>query len=161
MKTPLQAFRLEVWANSVDYLRHGVPWYQWVGWYITSNEFYHRMKASANCKIPFARGIYDPFHNKIVIFINEIGSSAVYAMRPGADFHKTFGLQVYFTLIHEMLHKADVAKDGDTGKGHIINFDKFENLNPVLKDLFDGLLEMEYSNDAFTNHPENRRNPNA
>lgn len=116
------------------------------------------MKLIANANTLFARGIYDKFHDKIIICAQDIMISSITSIRssggPG-DYHKTFGLVTYFTLIHEMLHKANVAKDGS--EGHKIDFDRFEKLPPVLQDLFDGLLEMEYSNDNFTNHPENRR----
>jgi hypothetical protein len=161
MKTPLQSFTLEFWENSYDFLKHGVPWYQWVGWFFGDYNFYLRMKVLSMTKQNFARGLYDPFHNKIVIFTSDIMLSVVQAMTKGADLHKTFGLQVYFTLIHEMLHKSRVAKDNLDKGGHKIDFDKFDLLEPALKDLFDGLLEMEYSNDQFTNHPENRRKPSA
>jgi len=127
-------------------------------WWLTNRTFFAKMKLLADRKTLFARGIYDKFHDKIILCAQDISMSAINAMKTagGGDYHKTFGLTAYFTLIHEMLHKADVAKDAD-GAGHKLNYDRFEKLPPMLQDLFDGLLEMEFSNDAFTNHPENRR----
>jgi hypothetical protein len=128
-------------------------------WWLTNRQFFYKMKKLSDSKTLFARGIYDKFHDKIVLCAQDISLSAIQAMRGagGGDYyHKTFGLTMYFTLIHEMLHKADVAKDAG-GEGHKIDFDRFEKLPTMLQDLFDGLLEMEFSNDNFTNHPENRR----
>lgn len=159
MNKPLMRCKIEFWESSGDYLRHGASWYMWAMWWLTNRPFFNQMKKAADSKIHFARGIYDKFHDKIILCAEDISLSTVQAMQgkeAAVDYHKTFGLTAYFTLIHEMLHKADVAKDAG-GAGHKIDFDRFEKLPPMLQDLFDGLLEMEFSNDNFTNHPENRR----
>lgn len=159
MKKPLMKLKVEIWNNSYDFLRHNVPWYMWLMWRITNKAFYKKMKLLSMAKVNFARGIYDKFHDRIILCAQDISLSAISAIQKSeeaVDYHKTFGLTMYFTLIHEMLHKADVAKDAG-GAGHKIDFDRFEKLPPMLRDLFDGLLEMEFSNDSFANHPENRR----
>ena len=165
MNKPLIKLDVELWEKSGDFLKHGLPWYMWVAWFFLSPKFYQKMKGLANDKSNFARGVYDKFRDKIIICLNDISASTIFSTQAhkivngqvhAPDYHKSFGLQVYFTLVHEMLHKVNVAKDDSNG-GHKVDFDKFEKLPMSLQDMFDGLLEMEYSNDNFTNHPENRR----
>ena len=158
MNKPLMRCKVEIWASSCDYLRHGASWYMWMMWWLTNRKFFDQMKKIADSKLHFARGIYDKFHDKIILCAEDISLSSIQAIqKTGAgDYHKTFALTTYFTLVHEMLHKCDVAKDAD-GAGHKVDFDRFEKLPSMLQDIFDGLLEMEFSNDNFANHPENRR----
>ena len=162
MNKPLMRCKVEFWTSSADYLRHGASRFMWCMWWLTNRKFFLKMKALADSKTHFARGIYDKFHDKIILCAEDITMSAINSMRHASngDYHKTFGLTAYFTLVHEMLHKANVAKDS-SGEGHKIDFDQFEKLPTMLQDIFDGLLEMEFSNDNFTNHPENRRKPNG
>lgn len=157
MSKPIVKLKVEIWESANAYLKHGAPWYMWLAWFLTNQMFYHQMRVLAKNKTFYARGIYDKFHDKIILCINDIAYSSVSSLngQPG-KYHTTFALQTYFTLIHELLHKSNVAKDESNG-GHTIDFDLFEKLHPSLKDMFDGLLELEYSNDAFNNHPENRR----
>lgn len=154
---PLLSTRLEIWKSAKDVVKYGIPWWMKLIWYIWNPKLYYKMK-----NLDYARGFYDPFNNKVMLCIDDIAWSSLDSIRAGHDrgvlikYHTMFGLQFFYTLVHELLHQANVASDKIEG-GHKIDHDKFEKLPECLKDIFDGLLQMEYSNDAFNNHPENRR----
>lgn len=161
MNQPVMRLQVELWNNASEFVKYGIPWYMKVIWYLTNRKFYYRMVGRAKVNQLYARGFYDRFRDKIVLCLTDIALSTIDSFRHGSQggsFHLHYGLQFYFTLVHEMLHKANVAKDDYAGQGHRIDFDRFERLPETLKDLFDGLLELENSGDAFRNHPDNRRN---
>lgn len=159
MTKPLMKLDVEIWESSEDFIKYGVPWWMKAIWFIFAPSIYKMMK-----NVHYARGMYDHFRDKIIlctrdISISVLGSRAKFPDTPGR-YHTHFALQMYYTLVHEMLHKANVAKD-QGGTGHKIDFDRYEKLPESLKDIFDSLLEMEYSNDNFSSHPENRRKGNG
>ena len=150
--------QVELWDNAYDFINYGTPWYMKLSWYLFNRPFYRRITTLSKNHQLFARGFYDRFHDKVVLCVRDLTISTIDSIRGKSDspFHFNFALQAYFTLVHELLHKANVAKD-DIAGGHRIDFDKFEKLPEALKDIFDGLLQLENSDDSFTNHPDNRR----
>lgn len=161
MKKPLMILNVELWESANDFMNYGIPWYMKLSWYLFNRKFYRRMIILAKNRQLFCRGFYDRFRDRVVLCINDLLESTINTLRTHGstrNYHVHFGCQAYFTLVHEMLHKANVAKDDLDG--HKIDFDKFDKLPEALKDIFDGLLELERSNDAFNNHPENRRKDN-
>jgi hypothetical protein len=156
MNKPLMKLDVEIWEKSEDFIRYGIPWWMKMIWWVAARPVYKMMK-----QVKFARGFYDRFRNKIVLCTQDITESVLLSRMAQKDsrisYHTNFALQIYYTLVHEMLHQADVAKDDTASGGHKLDFDRYEKLPEALKDMFDSLLEMEYSNDNFARHPENRR----
>lgn len=158
MKKPMLSVKLELWESSHAFLNHGIPWYERIGMFLFNRDLYrriHKMRTGARTQIDI-RGFYDRFHDKIILCTKNLEVSSLIAMNraaeggiPRGDYHKVFGLQFYYTLVHEMIHKMNVTKDDTSLDGHDIDGDKMDDLPDQLRDIFDGLLDLEDSNDNF------------
>lgn len=150
---PLSAVKLELWSNSLDYLRYGLPWWKWLGLYIFQPALYFKLESYIRNGDFFARGVYDTFGKKVIICLDDIyvslnRASSVLPEGTQINMQQSFILQVYYTLIHELLHHANVQKN-TCADGHQVDFDKYEKLPMWLKLLFDDFLSLEKSGDAF------------
>jgi hypothetical protein len=147
-------FKVELWENSYDFLNHGVPWWEKIVWKLINPSLYRRINKISTERRSMIRGFYDKFRNRIILCTRDLEKSTVLSMHENknsplqGDYHRTFGLQMYFTIIHEIIHLLDVAKD-DSNDGHTIDLKKIEALPDQLRDMIDGLLDLEKSNDAF------------
>jgi hypothetical protein len=145
-------FKVELWENSYDFLNHGIPWWEKILWKVINPSLYRRIHKISTEKKSIIRGFYDKFRNRIILCTRDLEMSTVLVMRKEGplkgDYHKSFGLQMYFTMVHEIIHMMGLAKD-DSNEGHTVDKEKLEDLPDQLRDIVDGLLDLKNSNDAF------------
>jgi len=55
----------------------------------------------------------------------------------------SFICQLYYTLLHELIHHCNVQKGHDATGAHMLDLPKYEKLPLWLKILFDDYIEME------------------
>ena len=155
MKKPLARTKIELWDNAEDYIKHGMNPFRKLMWMLTDYKVYHRVQLLVKTNSFRSRGFYDGYAKKIVMCVGDIKESLrqTYSEMSEEEAEQTnkefsFALQFYYTLIHEFIHQSGVEQ-GDKDGGHHINMDKLRAVHPSLRELFEGLLVLKNSGDAF------------